>query len=166
MSRRRRPRADDAEIRARVLQEVAARVQERGWTFIFTPFEGHPIAFGYSVGFTATFGYPEAMVLGLGHETTAFVLSRLAEKLAAGERPEPGGFIELGLNFPVVLRTVPAETARGRMYVANAFYEGRPDGYEAVQVVWPDARGRFPWEAGHERTGSYQPLLFQGPPTD
>lgn len=161
-----RPSARHVAGAARALQETVRRVQERGWTFIFTAYEGHPIAFGYTVGFTRTFAYPEAVVLGLGPETTAFVLSRLAEKLAAGVRPVPDARLDLGLNFPVVLRTVPVDAARGCMYLANTYYEARPDGYRAVQVVWPDAHGRFPWEAGHDSAGSYQPRLFDGPPPD
>ena len=147
---------------ARALQEIARRVQTQGWTSIFTLLEGHPIGYGYTVGLTWSFGYPEAVVLGLGPDTTGYVLAALARKVAAGERPEPNTFVEVGLNFPVVLRAVPPEAARERLKVANLFYEA--GGYETVQVVWPDVRGRFPWESGYQRAGSYQPLLFTDPP--
>ncbi|HEX8693668.1 MAG TPA: DUF4262 domain-containing protein [Longimicrobium sp.] len=164
--KRRRISARDLGHMAGVLQEVVSRVQAQGWTYIYTPFEGHPVAYGYTVGFTETFGFPEAVVLGLAQETIGFLFARLAEKLRMCERPPLDQPLDLGLTVPLVLRAIPAEVARTHLKIANVFYEHRTDGYEAVQVVWPDAAGRFPWEAGYERAGNYQPQLFQGPPPD
>lgn len=33
------------------------------------------------------------------------------------------------------------------------------DEVRALQLVWPDARGRYPWDRGHRAVRAGQPLL-------
>jgi len=155
-------RRDGMDIPARILANTRRSVQDRGWTGFYTPMPGQPANYGYTVGFTHTFGFPEAIVTGLDLHTSNAVLATLAERLAAGERPAFHVAIDLDLSLPVVLRPVTRATTRRLLLQATAFYAGAE--YEAVQVVWPDPDGRFPWEAGHRPAGSYQPLLFEGAP--
>lgn len=157
--------APDATVRARVLGFVTKRVRDEGWTGIYTPFDGHPIEYGYTVGLTETFGFPEAVILGVGPAVANQAFAALAGLLRTGRAPALHQPVDVGLTFPVVLRPIPPATARLHLKVANAFYEGRR-AYSAVQLVWPDAEGRFPWEAGHQVIGSYQPLLSPGPPPE
>ena len=144
--------------------EVRRRVSATGWTYIYSGFHDLPVGYGYTVGLTQTFDHPEAVVVGLAEEHTAYVFGELVAKLRAGERPIVNAAVGMGLNLPVVLRHVPPSLAAQHLWVASAFYEQQA--FEAVQIVWPDAHGRFPWEAGHERKGNYQPLLTPGPTAD
>jgi hypothetical protein len=152
------------DIPARILADTRRSVRDRGWTGFYTPMPGRPANYGYSVGFTQTYGFPEAIVTGLDLHTTNAILAELADRLAAGERPAFHAAIDLGLTLPVVLRPVTRATTRRLLLRATAFYAGAA--YDAVQVVWPDPGGRFPWEAGHRAAGSYQPLLFEDAPPD
>lgn len=155
----------DLALLARILQGVVARIRAQGWTYIFARFEGHPIAYGYTVGLTETFGFPELVMLGVGEAVADHAFATLVARLRAGGVPPLHQPLDVGLTFPLVPRPIPQETARRHMPIANVFYDGRRS-YDAVQLVWPDAGGRFPWEAGHQLAGSYQPLLCEGPPPD
>ncbi len=155
---------DPYSIRARILNTARQRVEERGWTFIFTPMLSEPVNYGYSVGFFRSYGFAEAVVVGVSMDATAAVLGGLAEMLAAGGRPACHVPLDLGLTFPIVLRPVPKERARSLLLLADEFYGGTE--YPTVQAVWPDVGGRFPWESGFVRKGSYQPLLFDEPAPD
>jgi hypothetical protein len=161
MNRPNTPNPTAAEIAARALQAIIDRVRTRGWTFLYGPFQGpRAVGYGYTIGFGATYGYPEVVVMSLGVETTSVVLSRLAEMLRAGERPVANQKLDLDLTFPVVLRSVEIDVARGHLALADAFYTVRGAPYEVLQLVWPDAAGRFPWESGFVVAGSYQPKLY------
>jgi hypothetical protein len=161
MNRPNQPNLSAAEIAARALGSIIDRVRTRGWTFVYGPFQGpRPVPYGYTIGFGATYEYPEVVVMSLGLETTAVVLSRLAEKLSAGERPAANQKLDLGLTFPVVLRSVELDAAREHLALAGDFYTVRGAPYEVLQLVWPDAAGRYPWESGFVVAGSYQPKLY------
>jgi hypothetical protein len=136
-------------------------VEDHGWTGYYTKMPDQPAYYAYTVGFTRSFEFPEAVVTGLDLDTSNAVLAALGAQLASGERPAFHVAIDLDLTFPVVLQPVLA-TARPLLVLAEGFYGADP--YEAIQVVWPDRHGRFPWEAGHRQAGSYQPLLCAAPP--
>lgn len=156
---------DPSDTARRFLSDVSHRVRTNGWTMICTPFDGLPVLYGYTVGFERTFAHPEAVVVGLPPEIIAYVLSRLAGRLGRGERPPRNEPVDLDLNHPVVLRTIAADISAERLKVAHALQDGRVP-VEAVQVVWPDPAGRFPWEAGYRLLRGYQPLLYQVPAPD
>jgi hypothetical protein len=157
---------DQARLRASVLRALTRTVQAHGWTYMYGPFADHPVRYGYTIGLSEAFGFPEAVVVGLSEDTAAYVFAELVTRLRAGERPPLNQHISLGLNLPVVLRALPASAQREHLWGANAYHDGRRAGYEAVQIVWPDAGGRFPWEAGYQRADNYQPLLFDDPPPE
>ena len=53
---------------------------------------------------------------------------------------------------------VPASTYREFFGYARWFYKG--DSFEALQCVWPDRHGRFPWDGDvTEGVRARQPLL-------
>jgi hypothetical protein len=149
----------------RLLPAVARRVAGDGWTWFFGPFGGGPVAIAYTVGVAASFGAPEAAVLGLGAGTAGAALAAYAALARVGRVPAPGSPLDLGLTHPLVPRPVTAAAARRHLVIADAFYRGRC-GYDAVQLVWPDPRGRFPWEGGHAPGNIVQPLLFDTTPLD
>jgi hypothetical protein len=58
---------------------------------------------------------------------------------------------------------VPKSHYRNRLGAALWAYEG--DGFDAVQLVWPDKQGRWPWQ-DDVRDGfrALQPVLERLPP--
>jgi hypothetical protein len=65
------------------------------------------------------------------------------------------GYLE---GYPVVFKEVRRERYRGVLGYGLWYYDG--DAFPALQCVWPDKQGRFPWEAEfEERYRRMQPLL-------
>lgn len=83
-------------------------VEDHGWTGYYTKMPDQPAYYAYTVGFTRSFEFPEAVVTGLDLDTSNAVLATLGAQLASGERPAFHVAIDLDLTFPVVLQPVLA----------------------------------------------------------
>lgn len=110
-------------------------------------------AFAYTTGLTEFFR-PELVIYGLDPEQACRILNRTAELLIANDRlfdtPRLGSI----LRPPYQLTSLPALDTDG-LTVTRLLYG--PD-FPAVQLIWPDAGGRFPWEPGYSIALEVQPL--------
>jgi hypothetical protein len=101
--------------------------------------------FSYTVGLTQSRHHPEIVITGLDLQTGRALLHAIVERIPAAVRLPIDEPIEKIANFPLVLKPVPRETSKVAN-MARALYE---QNFELLQLVWPDAKGRFPWENGH-----------------
>ena len=106
------------------------------------------------VGLTAH-GLPELVVTGLPHLRSVPLVHLAARRWAlADDAPAPGTRLRLrGSPVEVVEVTHPEE----HLFIATAVYGS--DEVRAQQLVWADARGRWPWEVGHRASRRGQPML-------
>jgi hypothetical protein len=126
-------------------QQVHADVREYGWHVIHVGGAGPE--FAYTVGLYRTFGHPEVVVLGLPGGVAHRLLNAVGAEVRAGRAFAAGSASrEILERFDVAFRPVPPEAHRGRLGWAVWFYDG--PAFPALQVVYPDRDGRFPWEAG------------------
>lgn len=115
---------------------------------------GH--VFGYTIGRTA-FDYPELLITGpLQPDHIGGLLNTIAEipDLVTGRvltTEELNG--QLG-PYPAKLMTVTDLAAAQMFGVLKLF----PEGASALQVLWPDAEGRFPDEDGYDLPVDLQPV--------
>jgi hypothetical protein len=134
-----------------------------GWAVMHVmPAEDDPdteIPFAYTVGLTAH-GYPELLIAGLppeiGHELLNDLATRVYDQARRFTHGERIGDLIVGHDAVIVDGPPREELLPG---VAIARY-GR-DRVRLQQVVWPDERGRFPWEAGYDVNPQAQPLIVQ-----
>ncbi|ODT58808.1 hypothetical protein ABS71_18465 [bacterium SCN 62-11] len=49
-----------------------------------------------------------------------------------------------------LLRAIPSELHRKYLGYNVWFYQDRPDGFPALQILWPDSQGRYPGQEGFE----------------
>ena len=115
-------------------------------------------SFAYTVGLAAI-GEPEIIVFGLSPETSHHILNSMA--LPLGERAwQPGISHEVfGLDVPAYLLVVADSSEH--LTVSNMLFGGA-DPIPALQLVYPDKNGRWPWEPGCLVADS-QPLLGSKP---
>jgi hypothetical protein len=132
----------DDESERRLIDDVA-RV---GWHVVGIQRAAHEPAFAYSVGLQHTFGQPEIIILGLSDVPEMIrVVNGVGEQMR-----QEGSFDDWYESDPLwdghrgLFRTV--ETERFAEYLGRAvwFYEGLE--FAALQCVWPDQRGNYPWE--------------------
>ena len=135
------PDATFADYADEVLQPIIDRcgwaVQGVGGSRIHAPFS-------YTVGLTLR-GLPELVITGKKPVEAGRILNGIAQRTLVG----PGAG-ERVVGFEVVVLPHP----EAHLFVATGLFGERR--VSAVQLVWADARGVWPWEVGHR---GVQPVL-------
>lgn len=119
---------------------------------------GSPL-FVYTVGMTK-FKLPEVITFGVSHELVAPAINTYFRELARGLDPGPRVVTDW---FSHPMHIVEASPSLVRPYAAQAYSYAEHKGWSLprfVQWVWPDHKGRFPWEIGFDsKVATVQPLL-------
>lgn len=105
--------------------------------------------FMYTIGL-APHGKPELIEFGLPQQVGHHIMNDIAFRIINGEvELRPGDTIEqMVVDYPV--KVVAVRDSWEHLTVANRLY-GNPDGaLPALQLVFPDLNGLFPWEPGCE----------------
>jgi hypothetical protein len=161
--------------RARILAEVRQRIDEHGWSVQAVGADcsvpgccsarrrgkSDSVDFGYTAGLIRYRGHPELIVTGVPQRETIYPLNLLGSRVRDGERFADGDIVEGVLRDGLVaLQAVDARKSETRLVVANDLYRkaGGPP-VDALQVVWPDVRGLYPWDSGYALPAAVQPLL-------
>lgn len=94
-------------------------------------------------------GIAELVVPGLDQDTTATILNGVAHRVSGhGEDLLPGQVVQLA-GRDLLVEEVP--NSGMIFYEVHDYYQRPPwEPVEAYQLTWADARGRFPWDEGHE----------------
>jgi hypothetical protein len=143
---------------------VLADVAERGLHVVRGASTGAVPAFAFTIGLFRTFDHPELAMFGLAPDTLADALAGIAERVRAGERFDAGdvadGVLEgRAVAFRrIVLRHYPP-------YLGYAVWYHGGARFPALQAVWADPEGRFPWDRWFPRElRDLQPDLFEPEP--
>jgi Domain of unknown function (DUF4262) len=131
------------------------KVVEHGWAVQFVESERNP--FSYTVGLHEC-GLPELLVTAVDPPRALQVLNAVADYCVCEEPPAPGDEIELPDG--VVLEVVEVAQPDAHLGMAINMYGSE---VRALQLVWSDRRGRWPWSADFNPGGRRQPVL--GPRT-
>jgi hypothetical protein len=107
--------------------------------------------YAYTIGFPAALGFPEVMVFGLMPSAARGLIDLVADLVHGGTEIPLG--VELVGLFDNDLRCVfaPVDIGTWSELVPGAteWYHG--DGFELVQLLWPDRNGFLPTEVGFDR---------------
>ena len=133
------------------LAEVRATMLEHGWAVQFV--EDDRVPFAYTVGLTGR-GLPELLVTGLPPQRAARLLNRVAQTAVGGDPPTAGA--QFTVRAGPLVEVVEVEHPDAHMDCAVAFYGSK---LRALQLVWADARGRWPWARGFNDGRGGQPVL-------
>jgi hypothetical protein len=123
------------------------------------------LPFSYSVGFTKSLGQPEVILMGLPGETSHSLINSLFERCSDGFGLTDGTRIEEIASFPLVAKEVD-ESWIIQSFFASALWYHRTQMdsplVRAMQIVWPDAGGNYPWEADcAEWVRADQPAMYE-----
>ncbi|RJQ82832.1 DUF4262 domain-containing protein [Pseudonocardiaceae bacterium YIM PH 21723] len=122
---------------------LTVTIERGGWVVITVPGEGPAPSIAYTVGLTDR-GLPELMATGLTDESAHQVLNKVAQHMLDRGKPENG--TQAWSGETLLYEIVYVTEAWFHLEVARRRYGER---LRAVQVVYPDDRGRTPWEPGH-----------------
>ena len=116
-------------------------VERCGWVVQAVGGQGGRPPWAHTVGLTAV-GRPELVVSGKSPPAA----HELLEAVFAGDPPRAGFRYDVPVGPP--LQVVRVTAAARRLTVATALYG---DQVSALQLVWADGRGRWPWETRPSR---------------
>jgi hypothetical protein len=132
---------------------LAEKIEAGGWAIQGVIGDRLRAPFAYTVGLTL-FGCPELVVTGLRHHRACALLDEIAEHSLHCNPPRPGERVRL--DHGLQLEVVKLDHPDAHLLTAAALYG--PD-ILALQLVWADDRGRWPWERGHRGGRGGQPVL-------
>jgi len=143
--------------------EIAEVVHQFGW-YCVQVVDINP-SFYYSIGLMETSDHPELIVFGLESRDALVLLSQIVAQIRAGERFTSAEIrtIHIGTTVHrIVLRRV--DPTQHQFYLGYAMgycrHIGRWGELYAMQIFWPDGRGKFPFDAGFDcQLSDLQPRL-------
>jgi uncharacterized protein DUF4262 len=133
------------------LEEVRSTIRRNGWAVQYV--EDDRIPFSYTVGLHEA-GLPELLATGLSPELAARMLNAVARYMAREVVPAPGERVRLSDRW--VCEVVEVAQPDAHLNFAVALYG--PD-VRALQLVWADAQGNWPWAAEFNAGRGRQPVL-------
>ena len=144
-------------------KNFVAQVRKHGWfrTNVFQ--DGDEPGFSYTTGLWNGLKAPEIIVFSLKSELAHDVLWDVYRDVAAGTAFATGQRLSsVFANIEAVLLPVSKEFYPGYLGWSRWFYGG--DDWPCLQLVWPDSKGAFPWDAAYEeRFANSQPNLTGEP---
>jgi len=142
--------------------KFVACIREHGWfhTCVFQDESGP--GFSYTTGFWLNVNFPELITFSLSQEIAHDTFWHIYRELKAGQsfairQPVENVFEQLKAAF------LPVSQQRFKDHLgwSRWFYGG--DGFECVQLVWPDRDEKFPWQPGYSVSlAKAQPDLTEG----
>jgi hypothetical protein len=132
-------------------EEIAEVVRKYGW-YAANVNDADP-PFLYSIGLMQTYQHPEFIIFGLDAENAYALFAGLIEEIRKGNHYASADVhpINLGGNeHRVGFR--PVHPTQHPLYFGFAMgfmrHIGRIGELQAMQVFWPDAQGKFPFDVG------------------
>lgn len=131
--------------------ELRRDIAEHGWIVQFVDDAKRP--FAYTIGLHDR-GLPELLVTGLDAQTSQDVLNACAGMMCDGSVFRPGETVGLGDDWLLMIVKVDHPGAH-----LNFAFAVEGQGVRALQLVWADNSGRWPWDPSPFRDTPWQAVL-------
>ena len=144
-------------------QKMWDLIRKYGWAVQYVMAGDDSPSFSYSIGLSAI-PAPELITFALSPPVAQAILNDIAKTIRDGKRWKAGDRTDqftaggMELVFVDVADTTAHLTMANRMYVAAA-------PVPALQVVWPNTHGHYPWDLEWDMGPQVQPLLGTPPQT-
>lgn len=140
------------------LDELYATMLKFGWAVQYVESEWAP--FAYTVGLTR-YDLPELLITGVSSQRAGRLLNGVARRYVGRGALTPGR--QFTVPSGPLIEVVEVDHPDAHLNYAMAFFGS---GVRALQLVWADRRGRWPW-AEHFNNGRHkQPVLGVRAPCD
>jgi hypothetical protein len=144
-------------------KQIISDVAQYGFHVAIVLGDGYSPTFAYTIGLYKTYGYPELICFGLPQNLLHSVLWSGKELLDKQPVPDQAlGYPNFISDYDV--RLLPVDKAWHKYYFGYGIWFNKSQDFPALQIVWPDKKGLFPWEEEfnpHWKAG--QPLLDRNP---
>jgi hypothetical protein len=131
--------------------EVRETIRKHGWVVQYVESDRAP--FAYTIGLH-DWGLPELLITAVSPQRATRLLNTVARDAVAGKALIPGQQIKVPSGPLIEIVEMGHPDAHLKFAVAL----GGPD-IRALQLVWADGRGRWPWSAAFCDGRRCQPVL-------
>lgn len=147
------------------IERAEADIKKFGWHIVAVSGDGAP-GFLYTIGLWRTYKHPELLLFAPGEDPTGMAgrVEEIVKRIAAGEKFSAGAKIDGAFGkHPGAVREIRPEWYPSYLGFAGGVYGDWE--FPALQIIWPDKQGFFPWHPGFdEELSLYQALLDQENP--
>ncbi|NLR92129.1 DUF4262 domain-containing protein [Flammeovirga agarivorans] len=146
----------DAELGDDILENI----KENGYHIGVIEGDDYLPAFAFSIGLYKSYQHPEIIVFGLPMEMMKVTINTLCDAVKKGTKYKANTEYNDILNkFPV--KFLEVNKAYYSDYLRyNSWVYDHSNNFPAVQLVWTDNKGNFPWDTGFNSKWKFnQPLL-------
>jgi Domain of unknown function (DUF4262) len=106
--------------------------------------------FSYTIGLFKNYQLPELLIIGLDQELRHTLIDNISLDYPEGKGLEVGAYnADIVESFDCLVVEVAQEYYDEYLGWARWFYKG--DAFPAVQVIYPDLLGLFPWDKDFSR---------------
>ena len=133
------------------LDELHDTIDEHGWAVQYVESDRRP--FAYTIGLSR-WRQPELVVTGVSSRRAVRLLNRVGRMVVAGDPLAPGRQFTIPVG-PLV-EVVEVDQPDAHLIFAAAIFGPR---VTALQLVWADGHGRWPWSADFDEGRGTQPVL-------
>lgn len=128
-----------------IVHDIEWMIVNHGWAVVAVGPDGDAPGFAYTVGLHDK-GAPELFVSALPPQVVQPLLNDAARRHLESQFPPGEPVLDLVEGGYAM---IPVEMDSGPLHVARALQEGD---VRALQLVYPDAERRFPWDEGYSMT--------------
>lgn len=142
-----------------LLVQTRANIIKYGLQVIMVKGSSYSPSFAYSIGLFETYKQPEIICFGLSDKLGHEIINDVADLIKSGET------IQTYTNYDNIFRDsraefLPVDNRNTNDYFGSALNYYNKTRFPAIQLVWTDTNGKFPWEKNfEERFLHLQPLL-------
>lgn len=143
-------------------RKLLSDIEKYGWHVVAVDADEEGPGFLFTVGLYYTYGHPEILIAGLTREVAYELLFQSEKLIREGKRYE-NNWIDTDLaNFPLAIKAIFFDYYQDYLGYGCWFYRSLPRPFPAIQLVWPDKEGIFPWQRGYNQNFlALQPKLYE-----
>lgn len=143
-------------------KQIINFIGKYGWSAIgvFPEPETNNPGFTYTTGFEESYLHPEIIIVGLPDDVCHTFLGAMAEQIKKGVHFKTDTVYDDLANLPVTFVEVSKKNRDKYLCQTGYYYEDKGIDFTALQLIWSDTLGVFPYEAGFEdKFKAMQPML-------
>lgn len=143
-----------------LMSNVERGIQDPGWQNIAVGSDSINPGFVYTVGLKHSFSHPELVTVGITPKSASIVFNLVGEFIKDGNKIQVDQIYTQFGRVPMIFKEIKSQYKEHYFGTAIAYY-GSVDAFEALQMVWSDEEGTFPWEDSCDIQVKYiQPTLY------
>ncbi len=122
-------------------------IEQYGWHVLKVTEDNEVPPFAFTIGLYHSFKHPEVLMIGLDLDFMHHILNNVGDEIKKGMRYEAGKeYSEIVEDYNCSFQKIEQRFYKDYLGMAMSFYN--TESFPALQCVYPDKSGRYPWTTG------------------